>query len=148
METTISTDLQADIERRLAASEPDVEVLLAELSGGELLRVFIDHPDGVTLATCERVSLALTELRERYALEVSSPGSERPLSRPEHFQRFAGRRARVRTSAPLAAGDGEARSTFSGEIVAADGERVTIATAAGLAAIEYGQIRRANLIEE
>ena len=50
------TALQTDIERRLAHSEPDVEVLLAEVVGGRCLRVFIDHPDGVTLALCERVT--------------------------------------------------------------------------------------------
>ena len=90
--------LQADIERRLGHSEPDVEVLLAEVAGGRCLRVFIDHPEGVTLALCERVTLLLSDLRERYALEVSSPGSERPLTKPAHFRRFVGRRARVRRS--------------------------------------------------
>ena len=44
------TALQTDIERRLAQSEPDVEVLLAEVLGGRCLRGFIDHPNGVTLA--------------------------------------------------------------------------------------------------
>src|SRR5271156_2226193 len=102
--------LQTEIEGLLADSEPDVEVLLAEVSGGRCLRVFIDHPDGVTLAMCERVSTLLNDLRERYSLEVSSPGRERPLTKPAHFRRFVGRRARVRTrhprpSAPL--GDGE-----------------------------------------
>ena len=82
------------------ASEPEVEVLLAEVLGGRCLRVFIDHPDGVTLALCERVTLLLTDLRERYSLEVSSPGSERPLTKPAHFRRFVGRRARVRTRHP------------------------------------------------
>ncbi|MCA1657353.1 MAG: ribosome maturation factor RimP, partial [Actinobacteria bacterium] len=89
--------IQSDIEARLAASEPDVEVLLAELIGGTTVRLFIDHPDGVTLALCERVTRQLSELRERYALEVSSPGTERPLSKPQHFRRYLGRRARVRT---------------------------------------------------
>ena len=92
--------MQADIERRLAHSEPDVEVLLAEVAGGRCLRVFIDHPAGVTLALCERVTLLLRDLRERYALEVSSPGSERPLTKPAHFRRFVGRRARVRMNHP------------------------------------------------
>ncbi len=91
------TTLQADIEGRLAASEPEVEVLLAEVVGGRRLRVFIDHPEGVTLSLCERVSLSLNELRERYSLEVSSPGVERPLTKPAHFRRFVGRRVRVRT---------------------------------------------------
>src|ERR1019366_7747410 len=98
------TALQTDIERRLAQSEPDVEVLLAEVLGGRCLRVYIDHPDGVTLAVCERVSAVLSEERERYSLEVSSPGSERPLTKPAHFRRFVGRRARVRTRHPRAAG--------------------------------------------
>ena len=87
--------LQADIEQRLEATEPDVEVLLVERSG-ETLRIFIDHPTGVTLELCERVTHALGDLRERYALEVSSPGPKRPLTKPEHFQRFVGRRARVK----------------------------------------------------
>ena len=71
------SSLQADIEARLAAAEPQVEVLLAEVVGGETLRVFIDHPDGVSLDLCERVTHHLAELRERYALEVSSPGQIR-----------------------------------------------------------------------
>ena len=94
------TTLQEEIETRLARGEPEVEVLLAEVVGGSRLRVFIDHPDGVTLGLCERVSTLLTDLRERYSLEVSSPGSERPLTKPAHFRRFVGRRARVRTRHP------------------------------------------------
>src|SRR6478609_8160424 len=96
------TTLQSEIEERLAAGEPDVEVLLAEIVGSETLRVFIDHPDGVTLALCERVTALLADLRERYALEVSSPGTERPLTKPTHFRSFVGRRARVRTREPRA----------------------------------------------
>ncbi|HTA37011.1 MAG TPA: ribosome maturation factor RimP, partial [Solirubrobacteraceae bacterium] len=91
------TPIQTDIEARLAVSEPGVEVLLAEVLGGRCLRVFIDHPDGVTLELCERVTTQLGDLRERYSLEVSSPGTERPLTKPAHFRRFVGRRARVRT---------------------------------------------------
>src|ERR1700678_2429770 len=89
--------LQHDIEQRLAGPEPELEVLLVERSG-DTLRVFIDHPAGVTLELCERVTHALADLRENYALEVSSPGPKRPLTKPEHFQRFVGRRARVRTA--------------------------------------------------
>ena len=61
--------LQTEIEKRLAASQPDIEVLLAEVLGGRCLRVYIDHPDGVTLAMCERVTAELNDLRERYSLE-------------------------------------------------------------------------------
>jgi ribosome maturation factor RimP len=151
------TPLQTQIETRLAASEPEIEVLLAEVLGGRCLRVFIDHPDGVTLAMCERVTALLNDLRERYSLEVSSPGSERPLTKPAHFRRFVGRRARVRTRHPRAidqAADGRrlgtARSlqSFTGELVGASEEEVTLAADEGVIAIPYSEIRRSNLIEE
>jgi ribosome maturation factor RimP len=64
----VISPLQSQIEHDLSRSEPDVEVLLAEVVGGSTLRVFIDHPDGVTLALCERVSMALTGWREGPAL--------------------------------------------------------------------------------
>ncbi len=150
------TPIQADIERRLAHSEPDVEVLLAEVLGGRSLRVFIDHPDGVTLDLCERVTLELNDLRERYSLEVSSPGSERPLTKPAHFRRFVGRRARVRTRHPRPAARtaGEKASagrtvrSFTGELVGASEEEVTLAAEGGVIAIPYSEIRRSNLVEE
>ena len=135
--------IQSDIEARLAASEPDVEVLLAEVLGGHTLRVFIDHPDGVTLAHCERVSHALGDLRERYALEVSSPGTERPLSKPQHFKRFLGRRARVRTREAQ-----NGHRSFTGELVGASDDEVTIAADGGVVAIPYAEIQRSHLIED
>src|SRR3989440_9187253 len=124
------TPIQTEIEERLAASEPEVEVLLAEVLGGRTLRVFIDHPNGVTLALCERVTQLLNDLRERYALEVSSPGAERPLTKPAHFRRFVGRRARVRTRRPIVdrshplprtggADASAAVGSFTGEVVGA-----------------------------
>jgi ribosome maturation factor RimP len=137
------SSLQADVESRLAAAEPQVEVLLAEVLGGHTLRVFIDHPDGVTLALCERVTHELVELRERYALEVSSPGVERPLTKPAHFRRFLGRRARVRTRD---ARDGH--KSFMGELVGASDDEVTIAATTGVIAIPYADIQRSNLVEE
>src|SRR5436305_12637058 len=92
----IVSALQTDIETRLADAEPEVEVLLAEVVSGDVLRLFIDHPDGVTLGLCERVSGRLTEYTDRYVLEVSSPGPDRPLTKPHHYRRYLGRRARVR----------------------------------------------------
>ena len=148
------TALQTDIERRLAQSEPDVEVLLAEILPGKCLRVFIDHPDGVTLALCERVTALLSEERERYTLEVSSPGSERPLTKPAHFRRFVGRRARVRMRNPhprSAGGQASAGApvrSFTGELVGASEEEVTLAADGGVIAIPYSKIRRSNLLEE
>jgi ribosome maturation factor RimP len=135
--------LQTDIETRLAQTAPDVEVLLAEVVGGDTLRLFIDHPDGVTLDLCERVTHLLPEVREHYALEVSSPGRTRPLTKPDHFRRFLGRRARVRLRD---ARDGH--TSFTGELVGATEAEVTIAAGDGVIAIPYADIRRSNLVEE
>jgi ribosome maturation factor RimP len=147
--------LQSEIEEHLAASEPDVEVLLAEVvsTGAPTLRVFIDHPDGVTLALCERVTALLPDLRERYALEVSSPGIERPLTKPNHFRRFVGRRARVRTCEPRPVpGSGTSvdrrAKSFTGELVGATDSEITLAADGGVIAIPYSEIRRSNLVEE
>jgi ribosome maturation factor RimP len=139
--------LQSEIETRLADTQPDIEVLLAEIVGGRCLRVFIDHPEGVTLEMCERVTAELNDLRERYSLEVSSPGSERPLTKPAHFRRFVGRRARVRARRPLSVGERPA-SSFTGELVGASEQEVTLAADGGVIAIPYSEIRRSNLIEE
>ena len=137
------SSVQAEIEARLAAAEPQVEVLLAEVMGGHTVRLFIDHPDGVSLDLCERVTHELAEIRERYALEVSSPGLDRPLTKPAHFRRFLGRRARVRTRD---AHDGH--KSFTGELVGASDEEVTIAASTGVIAIPYADIQRSNLVEE
>ena len=133
--------IQADIEARLAKVEPEVEVLLAEVVGRDLVRLFIDHPKGVTLDLCERVTKQLPEVREQYALEVSSPGIERPLSKPEHFRRYVGRRARVRTR-----GEHDGRHTFTGELLNATDDAVTVAAATGVVSIAYADIRRSNLV--
>jgi ribosome maturation factor RimP len=137
------SSLQADIEARLAQAAPDVEVLLAELVGGHTVRLFIDHPEGVSLDLCERVTRLLPEVRERYALEVSSPGRTRPLTKPDHFRRFLGRRARVRMRE---ARDGH--TSVTGELVGATEADVTIAADSGVIAIPYADIRRSNLVEE
>ena len=137
------TPIQTEIEARLAETEPQVEVLLAEVVGDSLVRLFIDHPDGVSLDLCERVTHLLPEIRERYALEVSSPGRKRPLTKPDHFRRFLGRRARVRTRD---ARDGH--KSFTGELVGASDDEVTIAAATGVIAIPYADISRSNLVEE
>jgi ribosome maturation factor RimP len=137
------SSLEADIEARLAEAAPDVELLLAEVVGGHTMRLFIDHPDGVSLALCERVTHLLPDVREHYALEVSSPGRKRPLTKPAHFRRFLGRRAKVRIRE---ARDGH--TSFTGELVGASDAEVTIAADGGVVAIPYADIRRSNLVEE
>ena len=133
--------IQADIEARLAEKEPEVEVLLAEVVGGKLVRLFSDHPGGVSLDLCERVTGHLTSVREKYALEVSSPGAERPLTKPEHFRRFLGRRAKVRTR-----GDHDGRRSFTGELLDAGDDGVTVAAETGVVSIPYADIHRSNLL--
>ena len=132
--------LQTEIEARLSGLEPEVELLLAEVQGS-VLRIFIDHPDGVTLALCERVTGHLNDYRERYSLEVSSPGTDRPLTKPQHYSRFLGRRARVRLRD---ARDGH--RSLTGELVGASDQEITIAADDGVVTIPYDQIARSNLI--
>ena len=134
-------NLQMEIESRLAASEPGVEVLLAEVVAPATLRLFIDHPDGVSLDLCERVSGRLTDYRDRYSLEVSSPGQDRPLTKPQHYTRFLGRHARVRLRE---ARDGH--KSVTGELVGASDSDVTIAAPGGVVTIPYEQIARSNLV--
>jgi ribosome maturation factor RimP len=135
------TALQTEIEARLATTEPEVEVLLAEVTSGSTLRLFIDHPDGVTLALCERVSGHLGDYRERYSLEVSSPGQQRPLTKPQHYTRFLGQRARVRLREAA-----QGHRQLTGELVGASDRDVTIAAPDGVVTIPYEQIARSNLV--
>ena len=140
MQTT--SDIQEHIESRLSAVDPDVDVLLAEQIGPERVRLFIDHPEGVDLALCERVTAHLRDLLQEYALEVSSPGPDRPLAKPEHFRRYVGRRVRVRTRTPI---DGS--KSFSGELVEAADDAVSVAADAGIVRIPFAAIHKSNLLE-
>jgi ribosome maturation factor RimP len=133
---------QADIEHRLRDVEPDVEVLLFEPANASTMRLVIDAPEGVTLATCERVTSHLRDLLQETGLEVSSPGPERPLTKPEHFRRYIGRRARIRTHE-----EHGGRQSFTGELVGASDEEVTVAADAGIVSIPYSDINRSNLLE-
>jgi len=139
-EETVSA-LQSEIEARLQDAEPKVEVLLVEVVSGSTLRLYIDHPDGVTLAMCERVTGHLSEYRDRYSLEVSSPGQDRPLTKPQHYTRFLGRHARVRLRD---ARDGH--KSLTGELVGASERDITIAAENGLVTIPYAEIVRSNLV--
>ncbi len=144
--------LHTDIEGRLAGPFPEVELLACESLGKDRLRLVIDHPDGVSLALCERVTRALADLLDEFGLEVASPGPERPLTKPEHFRRFIGRRARVRTREPR-----DGHRSFTGELVGASDEEVTLALPAtgkpgeagaqgGVVSIPFAEIHRSNLL--
>jgi ribosome maturation factor RimP len=139
----LTEQLQPKIEETLAAAEPEVEVLLVERVSAGVIRLVIDSPEGVDLGLCERVTGHLRDLLEDVGLEVSSPGPERPLTKPAHFNRFIGRRARIRTR-----GEHAGSSSFTGELVGADGDVVTVAAGDGVVSIPYTDIKRSNLLED
>src|SRR5215472_5642268 len=94
--------LQRDISREVEAALPGVEVLAVELSGRERFTVFIDTPGGVDHALCERVTNVLRGYLDRYSIDVSSPGTERPLRKPAHFRNVVGRKVALRTGKDIA----------------------------------------------
>ncbi len=134
--------IQTDIETRLASAEPEVEVLACERVAAERLRIVIDHRSGVDLQLCERVTHHLRGLLVDYGLEVSSPGPQRPLTKPDHFRRYLGRRARVRTRT-----ERDGHKSFTGELVGATDDEVTVAADGGVVSIPYAEINRSNLLE-
>lgn len=135
--------LQEEIEVRLREMDPAVELIALEQPAAETLRVYIDHPDGVDLALCERATGQLRDLLARYSLEVSSPGADRPLTKPEHFRRFLGRRVKVRTREAIAG-----RQNFTGTLTDADTESVSLEADGSAVRIPLAGIRRSNLVPE
>src|SRR6187549_3448285 len=85
-------ELHREVAGEVAANLPEVEVLAVELAGPERLCVYVDHPHGVDHALCERVTKVLRGYLDRYSLEVSSPGLQRPLRSEAHFADAVGRR--------------------------------------------------------
>ncbi|MGI9020170.1 MAG: ribosome maturation factor RimP [Solirubrobacterales bacterium] len=138
-----AAELETTIDHRLRDLDPAMELIAVEQPAAESLRVYVDHPDGVDLGLCERVTRELRDLTERWTLEVSSPGSDRPLTKPEHFQRFVGRRVLVRTHDPI---DGQ--RNFTGTITAAGEDRVSLDADTRAVEIPFAEIRRTNLVPE
>jgi ribosome maturation factor RimP len=137
-------ELHRQVAEAVESTLPGVEVLAVELGGPELLWVYVDHPQGVDHALCERVTGVLTELRRQYAINVSSPGIERPLRKPEHFAGVVGRKVALKTTVEIAG-----RKKLRGEVVAAGEREVTIA-APGVeqVSVPYEAVARGNLIDE
>jgi ribosome maturation factor RimP len=135
--------LQSTIERRIGRFDPDVELIALERPAAEKLRLYIDHPGGVDLALCERVTAELRDLLEAYALEVSSPGIDRPLTKPEHFQRYVGHAVKVRTEKAI---DGQ--RNFTGTLNGVDDEDVLLDADGSDVRIPLAGIRRSNLIPD
>jgi ribosome maturation factor RimP len=135
--------IQEKVESRLRDAEPEVELLALERPASERLRLVIDSSDGVDIALCERVTGQLRDLLEEWSLEVSSPGPERPLTKPEHFRRFVGRRVRVRTREEFAG-----HKSFTGRLTDADEETVSVDSGDGPVAIPLAAVRRSNLLPD
>jgi ribosome maturation factor RimP len=135
--------IQNTVEDRLHDQEPGVELLALERPASERLRLVIDRPGGVDIALCERVTGLLRDLLESYSLEVSSPGPERPLTKPEHFRRYLGRRVRVRTREEVAG-----HKSFTGRLTGADDESVSVDSGDGPVAIPLAAVRRSNLLSD
>jgi ribosome maturation factor RimP len=127
----------------IAELDPRVELIAVETPARGSVRLYIDHPDGVGLDLCERVTLQVRDLLADYALEVSSPGLDRPLTKPEHFRRFIGHEVRIRTAEPVGG-----RKNFTGRLVAADAEAVSIESEEGDAEIPFDLVSRSNLVPE
>jgi len=142
MKTTTQTtekELYREVSRAITAALPGVDVLALELTGNERFCVYVDAPGGVDHALCERVSSVLRPYLDRYAIEVSSPGSDRPLRTQAHFERAVGRQVKVKT----------AERRFRGEVLSAGARSFRLAGMAGEPTdIPYDAIVRANLIEE
>jgi ribosome maturation factor RimP len=130
--------LQRDVAHVVEGAIPGVEVLALELTGKERFCVFVDHPQGVDHALCERVTEALRSYLDEYTVEVSSPGFDRPLRTRAHFERAVGRKVRVKTETGRA----------SGTVLKAGERAGQIENGTGPADIPYDQIVRANLIDE
>src|SRR3954453_14260952 len=90
-------ELQREIARTVESALPGVDVLALELTGKARFCVFVDHPQGVDHALCERVTHVLRPYLEEYSVEVSSPGLDRPLRTRAHFERALGRQVRIKT---------------------------------------------------
>ena len=132
-------ELQREVSRTVESGVPGVEVLAVELSGPERFTVFVDHAEGVDHALCARVTDVLREYLREYAIDVSSPGIERPVRRPEHFRNAIGRQVTLRTPE---------RKRLRGEIVSAGEQSVVVRSGDDTVEIPYDQVVRGNLVYE
>jgi len=131
--------------------DADVEVLLVEQRGSgprRVVRVFIDHPAGVTHELCGGVSRAVEDALETndlisgdYVIEVSSPGLDRPLRTPAHFAAQRGKRVRLRTALPI-----NGRKTWDGVLVDSDDRSIVICQDGTDVRLEVSAVTKANLV--
>ena len=137
--------LQREVTRLVEGALPGIDVLAVELTGKERFCVFVDHPQGVDHALCERVTNVLRSYLDDYSVEVTSPGRDRPLRTRAHFERAVGRTVRIKTESGRARGKvlsaGEKTVQISGGTESSSSDTVP-------AEIPYDEIVRANMIHE
>lgn len=136
-------DLSSEIEGRLDALDAPIELIAVERVGAETLRIYIDHPDGVALEHCELVTAHLGDLLSDYALEVSSPGLDRPLTKPNHYERFVGHEIQVKTIEPIGG-----QRNFKGRLAEAGSESIRLDSDSGPTEIPLDRVRRSNLVPQ
>jgi ribosome maturation factor RimP len=134
--------------QRLGYELSDLEVRIGGKGG--LIRVFIDKPEGIGLADCEKVSEAVSALLDvedpvpgNYNLEVSSPGLDRKLTKVEHFQRFMGEVVKVKTRFPV-----EGRRRFRGKLMSANEDGIVVEVDGQLHSLALATIDTARLVPE
>jgi ribosome maturation factor RimP len=132
-------ELYREVSRTVESTLPGVEVLALEITGRERFCVYVDQPGGVDHALCERVSGILRPYLDRYSVEVSSPGLDRPLRTREHFRAVEGRNVKVKTNERRIRGEVVTAGERSFQLQNGTGEPVDI---------PYDAIVRANLIDE
>jgi len=125
-----------------------VELEFAPAGSGSLLRLYIDAPPGISLDDCERVSRQVSAILDsedpipgQYTLEVSSPGLDRVLRKPEHFRRFAGNRIRLQLEVPI-----EGRKRFTGTLLEARDDGIALEVDGVRRVFGYAQIHKARLV--
>ena len=135
--------LQQEIAPRVEHDLPGVEVLALELVSPSRFCVYVDHPEGVDHVLCQRVTDLLRDYLREYSVDVSSPGIERPLRKPQHFAQVVGQTVALRTAQPL-----EGRSKFKGQLKEAGTDALTVTVDGADVDIPYDAIVRGNLIDE
>jgi ribosome maturation factor RimP len=139
-EKELTREVAGTVEKQI----PGVEVLAVELLSPTRFCVFIDHPQGVDHALCARVTELLRGYLNRYTVDVSSPGIERPLRKPAHFRNAVGRKVALRTSTEVGG-----RKRFRGTVASANEEALALDVADGVRVeIPYAAIVRGNLMDE
>src|ERR1700722_11367136 len=145
--------LAEPLARSLGLELVDIEYLREGPSW--ILRIFIDKPGGVNLDDCSSFSHALGPALDvdevvgtAYSLEVSSPGLERPLKKPRDFERFAGKRIKVKTFAPLPSAAGPGQKNFQGVLLGLKGDLVELEAEGKPVQIPLSAIAKAHLVVE